>query len=241
VGGGGQGPLGSMTRSHAQIGGVHHKAERTASMAIDKLYIIGLTGNIATGKSQALGILAELGAYVVDADQRVHRLLRPGTTVHREVVAAFGPEILDEVGEIDRRHLGAQVFADPLALRRLERIIHPAVIEDVQEELREVAKAGQHRVAVVEAIKLLESGLADELCDELWVVHALPEQQVARLVETRDMTQEEACRRVAAQPPQEEKEARAGWIIDNTGSLDDTRRQLQTAWARLLYRLEEEE
>jgi len=207
-------------------------------VAIGNLYIIGLTGNIATGKSQVLDILAELGAYVVDADARVHRLFRPGTAVYRQVVAAFGPEALDATGEIDRRRLGERVFADPQELQRLERIVHPAVIEAVQEELKRVAEAGQHQVAVVEAIKLIESGMADGLCDELWVVHATPEQQVDRLVRARGMAPEEARQRVAAQPPQAAKEARADWIIDNSGSLEETRRQLEAAWERLLARLE---
>ncbi|MBC7223005.1 MAG: dephospho-CoA kinase [Anaerolineae bacterium] len=206
-------------------------------MGIGGLYVIGLTGNIATGKSEVLRILRDLGAYVVDADQRVHRLLRRGTPVYRQVVEAFGTDILDEQGEIDRRRLGARVFADPEALARLERIVHPAVIAEVLRELDEVARRGTHRVAVVEAIKLLEAGMADELCDEVWVVHAEPEQQIARLMATRGMTEEEARRRLAAQPPQEHKEARADWVVDNSGSLEDTRRQLEEAWERVLRTL----
>lgn len=210
-------------------------------MGIAGLYVIGLTGNIATGKSEVLRILRDLGAYVVDADQRVHRLLRRGTPVYRKVVATFGTEILDEAQEIDRRRLGARVFADPDALARLERIVHPAVIAEVERELRQVARRGQHRVAVVEAIKLLESGLADTLCDEVWVVHAEPEQQIARLMATRGLTEEEARQRLAAQPPQEAKEARADWVVDNSGSLEATRRQIEAAWARVLGTLAERE
>lgn len=210
-------------------------------MGIAGLYIIGLTGNIATGKSEVLRILRDLGAYVVDADQRVHRLLRRGTRVYRQVVEAFGADILDEAQEIDRRRLGARVFADPEALARLERIVHPAVITDVERALHRVARRGKHRVAVVEAIKLLESGLADDLCDEVWVVHADPEQQVARLVATRGMTEEEARQRLAAQPPQEAKEVRADWVVDNSGPLEATRRQVEAAWARVLRILAERE
>lgn len=206
-------------------------------MGIGSLYVIGLTGNIATGKSEVLRILRELGAYVVDADQRVHRLLRRGTPVYHRVVEAFGTDILDEDGEIDRRRLGARVFADPQALGRLEGIVHPAVIAEVLQELREVARRGSHRVAVVEAIKLMEAGMADELCDEVWVVHAEPEQQIARLVASRGMTEEEARQRLATQPPQEHKEARADWVVDNSGSLEYTRRQLEGAWERVLRTL----
>ncbi|MGC8838871.1 MAG: dephospho-CoA kinase [Anaerolineae bacterium] len=210
-------------------------------MGVAGLYVIGLTGNIATGKSEVLRILRDLGAYVVDADQRVHRLLRRGTPVYQQVVEAFGTGILDEAQEIDRRRLGARVFADPEALARLERIVHPAVIAEVERELREVAQRGAHRVAVVEAIKLLESGLADGLCDEVWVVHARPEQQVARLMATRGLTEEEARQRLAAQPPQEAKEARADWVVDNSGPLEATRQQIRAAWARVLQTLEERE
>lgn len=207
---------------------------------MDGLYVVGLTGNIATGKSQVLEILAGLGAYVVDADERVHRLLRPGTAVYRRVVEAFGPGVLDARGAIDRSRLGARVFSDADALRALERIVHPAVIAEVRSELRAVAEAGTHRVAVVEAIKLLESGLADDLCDEVWVVHASPEQQRARLVAARGMSPAEAEQRIAAQPPQEWKEEQADWVIDNSGSLEETWRQLEAAWGRLLSALEEQ-
>lgn len=210
-------------------------------VGIAGLYVIGLTGNIATGKSEVLRILQDLGAYVVDADQRVHHLLRQGTPVYQEVVSVFGTDILDASQEIDRRRLGARVFGDPEALARLERIVHPAVLAEVEQELREVARRGQHQVAVVEAIKLLESGLAEDLCDEVWVVHAEPEQQVARLVATRGLTEEEARQRLAAQPPQEAKEARAHWVVDNTGSLEATHRQIEAAWERVLRTLAERE
>ncbi|NLE76757.1 MAG: dephospho-CoA kinase [Chloroflexi bacterium] len=203
-------------------------------------YVIGLTGNIATGKSQVLRMLAELGAYVIDADRRGHALLRRGGPVYDQVVATFGPAILDGCGQIDRQRLGAVVFSDPQALRRLEKIVHPGVIESVHQEVEQVARDGSHPVVVIEAIKLIEAGMVEKLCDELWVVHATAQQQVERLVQTRGLSPEEARRRMAAQPPQREKEARADWVIDNSGALADTRRQLEAAWARVTGRQAEQ-
>jgi Dephospho-CoA kinase (EC 2.7.1.24) len=127
-------------------------------------YIIGLTGNIATGKSTVARMLRDLGATVIDADRVAHEVMRAGTPVHRAVVETFGPQVLRPDGEIDRARLGAVVFSDPQALAQLEAIVHPAVLEEVA---RRIA-AAPTPVVVVEAIKLIESGMA-EAFDALWV------------------------------------------------------------------------
>jgi len=168
-------------------------------------YRIGLTGNIACGKSTVLRELKRLGAATLDADQVAHRAMRRGTAVYRAVVAAFGEDILGPEGEIDRRTLGKIVFADPAALARLD------------------------------AIKLFEAGIA-ERCDEVWVVICPQEEQLRRLVEYRGLSREEALLRIHAQPPQEEKAARADEVIDNSGTPEETLAQVRAAWARMQKR-----
>ena len=192
---------------------------------------VGLTGNIATGKSTVARMLADLGAEAIDADQVTREVMRAGTPVHAAIVGTFGPEALAPDGEIDRQRLGEIVFADPAALARLEAIVHPATIEVVA---RRVA-ASDARVVVIEAIKLIEAGMADSY-DSLWVTACLPEQQVERIVAARGMTRAEAEQRVRAQPPQEKKIARADVVIDTSGTLAQTRQQVQEAWERLTGR-----
>jgi len=188
-------------------------------------YVIGLTGNIATGKSTVSRMLADLGAQVVDADAVAHAVMRRGRPAWQDVVLAFGEEVLGPDGEIDRGKLGAIVFRDPAALQRLEGIVHPAVVEEV----RALSRRSAAPVLVREAIKLIESGAADD-CDAVWVVTSPRETQVERLMRTRGLSRAEAELRIDAQPPQEEKVARADVVIDNGGSLEETRQQVERAW-----------
>ena len=189
--------------------------------------LIGLTGNIATGKSEVGRMLAELGARVIDADAVAHQVMRRGGPAYAAVVEAFGPDILRPDGEIDRARLGAIVFADAEALRCLEAIVHPEVIARVDALVREATEP----VVVVEAIKLIEAGMK---CDSLWVVTCAKEQQLARLMAQRGLSEEEARRRIEAQPPQEEKLALADVVIDNSGSLDETWRQVKREWEKIV-------
>jgi dephospho-CoA kinase len=191
-------------------------------------FLIGLTGNIATGKSEVTRMLAELGARVIDADRVAHEVMRPAGPAHGAVVEAFGEGILAADGSIDRAKLGAIVFRDPAALRRLEAAVHPAVIAEV--ELR-IAQTGEP-VVVVEAIKLIEAGMHRQY-DALWVVTAPRSLQIARLVATRGLSEAEAALRVDAQPPQEEKAALADWTIVNDGDLRELRRKVEAGWAQI--------
>ncbi len=198
-----------------------------------KVYLIGLTGNIACGKSAVLEMLRQRGAEVIDADKIVHKLMEVGGTVYGPVIAAFGEEILAELDvqnqrPIDRRKLGAIVFADPVKLRHLEEISHPRVREDLLRQIQETTAP----VLVIDAIKLLEGGLADG-CDSVWVVSCRPEIQLERLMRRNNFSREEALLRIQAQTPQSEKIARANVVIDNGGSLKETERQVQEAWARV--------
>jgi dephospho-CoA kinase len=190
--------------------------------------LIGITGNIGTGKSTIAKMLAEMGAHAIDADQVVHKVMRKGTPVHAAIIEAFGPEVLASDGEIDRRRLGAIVFADPVALARLESIVHPATLEAVDRLI-----TGTHAsVVAVEAIKLIEAGMADG-CDSVWVTTCRPEQQIERIMATRGLSQAEAEQRVRAQPLQEIKIAHADVVIDTSGTLAQTHEQVRAAWKRL--------
>ena len=188
-------------------------------------YLIGLTGNIATGKSIVAKMLQDLGATVIDADALVHELQRKGTATFDAIVAAFGPGILNRAGEIDRKVLGSIVFADAAQLRVLEGILHPAVLIESMCRLTEAATP----VVVYEAIKLIEAGRA-EMCDALWVVTARYEVQLERLMRDRKMSEAEARQRIDAQPPQSEKVQRATVVIDNSGLLPETRQQVEAAF-----------
>ncbi len=193
--------------------------------------LIGLTGNIACGKSTVLAMLHELGAHTIDADRLVHTILRKGGPAYEPVLAEFGPSILDEHNEIDRRALGRIVFSDPARLRRLEEIEHPIVRRIIEDEIARTDRP----VVVLDAIKLIESGWADR-CDQVWVVTCRPDQQLHRLMSMRGYSREEAEMRIKAQPPQEEKIARADVVIDNSGTIDHTRAQVLAAWQKLKER-----
>jgi len=190
--------------------------------------IIGLTGNIAVGKSLALGALAELGAAVIDADQVAHQVLLRGGAAYEAVLAAFGRGILGADGEIQRGALANIVFADPAQLRRLEAITHPAIRLEIDRRIRG-AKA---EVVVIEAIKLLEGDLKNAL-DAVWVVDASPENQLQRLIAERGLSPAEARRRISLQNSQADKLRQADTIIANDGSAANTRAQIERAWAAL--------
>lgn len=210
------------------------------------VYLIGLTGGIACGKSTVLAMLAALGARTIDADRVTHRVQQPGTETYKQIVQAFGPKILVAPGGlIDRRKLGALVFSDPAALKRLEQIVHPAVHQEIHNFLEGVGKAGgygtrlrpiERPVAVIDAIKLIEAGWTKD-CDQVWVVTCPPEQQIERLMSTRGLSEAEARQRVEAQPPQQSRLAHATVVIDNGGSQAHTRAQVEAAWQTVITAL----
>lgn len=197
-------------------------------MSAPRPVIIGITGNIACGKSLVTRTLNELGAETIDADDVVREVSAVGTPAYRRIVEAFGPALVLPGGAIDRKRLGEIVFADPDALARLEAIVHPPVVETIRQRIG----TSRSPVVVVDAIKLLESRLAAE-CDEIWVVTCDPEQQLQRLMERNGYSREQALQRIAAQPPQAQKIALADRIIDNTGSIEETIALVRSAAASL--------
>jgi dephospho-CoA kinase len=191
----------------------------------------GLTGGIACGKSAVAAMLRECGCAVLEADPLAHELIEPGRPAFAEIVHEFGAGVLEPGGRIDRGKLGAIVFADAEKLSRLNRIVHPRVFEELERRLEELARPGGPQVAVVEAALLVETGYDHEL-DRLIVVWCRPEQQRERLA-ARGLTPEQAENRIAAQMPVEEKRRRATDEIDTSGSLAETRRQVERLAAKL--------
>jgi dephospho-CoA kinase len=186
--------------------------------------ILGLTGGIASGKSCVAAMFAELGAVVVSADQLAREVVAPGSPTLLELVSAFGPKVLDAAGELDRTTLGRLVFADPAARQRLDALTHPAIGRLAEERLREL-RARNVPLVVYEAPLLFEAG-AEHRVDRVLTVMVDPETQRARVAQRDRLPAEEVETRIAAQWPQAEKVARADYVIDNSGSLAETRRQV---------------
>ncbi len=209
---------------------------KTGKQTSGNKYIIGLTGNIATGKSVVAKMLERLGAHVIDADRLVHWLLDHDKTLQEAIVQEFGKDILDEEGRIIRKKLAAKVFGNPEALRKLESLIHPIVIKLVQW----LIENAEEQVVVVEAIKLIESGMHKHY-NSLWVVTCSEEEQLRRLVEVRGMSLQEALIRIKSQPPQETKIALADVVIHNDGPLSRTWEKVKAEWEKIIAALKSEE
>ncbi len=188
-------------------------------------FTIGLTGNIATGKSVVRKMLEHLGAYGIDADVLSHRAISQGAPGYQRVINTFGRWVLGKDGEIDRQKLGRLVFTDPEAMSTLEDIVHPLV----REALDILVKRAEQRIIVIEAIKLLETDL-HTLCDHIWVTRATPDLQLQRLIEKREMSRKEAWERIEAQSAAAEKVKQADVIIENDETFEKTWNQVLEAW-----------
>jgi len=197
-----------------------------------------LTGGIAAGKSVVGEMFAALGARVIQADEISHQLMQPGQAVYREVVAHFGREILNPDGSVNRPRLAELAFSSkPSRVQELNQIVHPAVIRREEEWMEQVSQRDPQAVAIVEAALILEAGMARGL-DRLVVVTCRPEQRIERWARRLQVDEEtarrEVIRRMAAQLPDEEKIKAADYVVDNSGSLDETRRQVKEIYAELL-------
>jgi len=188
-------------------------------------YVIGLTGNIATGKSVVRKMLEHLGAYGIDADALGHRAIAKGAPGYQPVLEMFGKWILGPGDQIDRSKLAQVVFADPQALLKLESIVHPLV----GQALNILIRRSKHTVIVIEAIKLIESDLGAK-SDTIWTTYAPSELQLARLMQRRAMSESSARQRINAQSIQEQKTAAAQVVIQNDGSFESTWEQVNKAW-----------
>lgn len=205
---------------------------------------VGLTGGIACGKSSVGAMFAALGAHVIKADEIGHMLMRPGQRVYEQIVERFGRTVLDPDGAINRLKLSDVVFRPGASrIEELNRIVHPAVIEEQDRWMQEVGQRNPSAVAVVEAALILEAGLCAHF-DRLVVVTCDPEQKVQRLAGRMGIDLESARREVerrsAAQIPDAEKVRQADYVIYNTGSLEDTHQQAAEVFATLKHEAEKE-
>ena len=189
--------------------------------------VLGITGNIASGKSTIVETLVELGATHIDADVVYRELVGPGQPLLTKLADHFGIEIIGDDGSLDRSRLGTIVFSDPEKLKQLDELTHPSVIAEIDSR---VERAASDQIVVIDAVKLIESGHAEH-CDEVWVATVVTDVQLARLMNRNTLSEVEARRRVSSQAPMEPKLARADRVIDNSGTLDNTRSQVTKAWS----------
>jgi dephospho-CoA kinase len=192
-------------------------------------FVIGLTGNIATGKSVVRRMLEHLGAYTIDADSLTHRVYAKGAPGYQRVIDTFGKWLVNKDGEIDRSKLGNLVFNNPEAMAQLEAIVHPLV----RQATEMLVKRSIQPVVVIEAIKLLEGELR-KVCDSIWVTNAPEEVQAERLMRKRGLNREQALERIYAQSAQSAKVALANIVVTNTGSYDDLWKQVSAAWKEIV-------
>ncbi len=186
-------------------------------------YIIGLTGNIASGKSVVRQMLQNYGALTIDADLLARRAYEPGAPAYDEIIAAFGTKVLDSQGQIDRKTLGQKVFTDPDKLKTLESIVHPYTLATLEVILHQAPSP----IIVLEMIKLFEIGLED-LCDSIWVCTAPDQIRVQRLIDERKLSLQEALARLNAQAPQAELVTKTDYEIQTDGTFTHTWEQVRT-------------
>ena len=196
--------------------------------------VVGLTGGIASGVSLVASMFRELGAAVIEADRIARDVVAPGTPAYRKIIDVFGREVALPDGSLDRRRLGALVFKDPSARRRLNTITHPEIRRRIAEQVERTAAERPAAVILVDIPLLLDTAGPDAFdLDAVIVVQATPEQQIARLMARDGLTREEAESRLAAQRPIAEKATEADWVIDNSGSIEQTRTQVEALWGTL--------
>ncbi len=193
--------------------------------------VIGLTGGIGSGKSTVARLLAEMGAVIIDADKVGHEAFRPGTPAYRDVIAAFGADILTAQQEINRKKLGQRVFQDPEALARLNRIMHPRMRDMMRAQLDECRRRNVP-VVVLEAAILIEASWKS-LVDEVWVTIAPEANVLARVKEQRGLPESDTLARIRSQMTAEARIKHADVVISNDGSLEQLREKVQTLWAKL--------
>lgn len=192
--------------------------------------VIGLTGGIGSGKSTVSQFLAELGTVIVDADRVGHEAFKPGTELWREVVAAFGRQIVTPSGDIDRKKLGEIVFGNAESLWRLNQIMHPQMYDMVKAQLEEYQRQGLG-VVVLEALLLIEANWTS-LVDEVWVTVASEATVLKRLQERTGLSKEESLARIRSQLPSEERIKHADVVINTDCSLDEVKTRVKGLWGR---------
>lgn len=186
------------------------------------MFIVGLTGGIASGKSTVSKTVAGLGARIINTDEISHQIIEPGQPAWDDIVSYFGRDILNPDNSINRVKLGAIVFKDPASLQQLNGFTHPRVMERVRLELRQIEEERPDAIVFMEVPLLYETHM-DKMCRQVWVVWVDGETQISRLMTRDHIDREDARRRISSQMPLEEKAKRADKIIDNSGSIEETK------------------
>lgn len=196
------------------------------------MQVIGLTGGIATGKSTVSAMLKRAGALIIDADRIARAVVKKGLPAYREIVDHFGPRVLLPDGEIDRNALGDIIFNDPQKKQLLNRIVHPRVKKEVNRQLKQIETTHPKAVAILDIPLLIEAGMHNDL-SEIIVVYAPQHMQIKRLMQRDRISEADALARVRSQMPIEEKKQQATIVIDNSGTIENTRRQTLDIFKRL--------
>ena len=194
--------------------------------------VVGLTGNLASGKSTVATILKELGAHIIDADAIAHQIMKKDSPTWKAIVDEFGGAILNPDGSINRKSLASIVFNSPERLKRLNAITHPPIRAEIERRTELIKRSSPHAIIVVEAALLIEAG-SHQKVDVVVLVTSTEKEQIRRAIKKFSITEKEARQRLRAQMAQEEKRKYAHFIIDNSGSLEATRRAVEALYHRL--------
>jgi len=194
--------------------------------------VIGLTGGFKTGKSTVTRMLLELGAEVIDADKLAHKALKPDSSTYKKIIKEFGEKFLDDEGRINRRKLAKLVFSNKEKLNLLNSIIHPYVIDKVKEKIYRTKQSNPNTIVIVDAPLLYEAGMQN-MMDKIIVVSATKNKQIQRARQTTSLSKYEVKRRIESQLPLSKKEKLANIVIENNGTLEDTRNQVKKMWKKI--------
>jgi len=195
--------------------------------------VIGLTGNIASGKSVVASMLEDLGAKVIDADDIARKVVEPNEPAWREIVDIFGQDILNPDETINRKELGEIIFNDNEKRKILNDITHPKIIQKARERVK-TYKNKNVEVVIIEAALIVEKGGLKDLIEKLIVVSSDKESQIERLTKRNSLSKEEALSRINSQMPTSEKTLHADYIIDNSGTIDETQKQVKSLWNKII-------
>lgn len=197
------------------------------------MLIVGLTGNIATGKSEVASMFRDMGAQIIDADRIAREVVEKGSPALNDIIDNFGEEVLNKDGSLNRKALGEIVFRDPEKLSKLNEITHPRIMERIRSKLREYRSQGCD-IVIIEAALIVEKGGMKDLIDKLVIVTSDEEEQISRLMKRDGISREDALYRIGSQMPISEKIKHADYVIDNSKSLDKTRKQVSKTMGKLL-------
>ena len=197
--------------------------------------VIGLTGGIASGKTIVSNYLAELGAEIIDADIIARKIVTPGSPALKEIAAAFGTDVLNADGTLNRKKLGTKVFNDPQALKTLNKITHPKINALVQQRIKSYKESKKaHNIPLILVAPLLIEAGMQKLVDKVWVVHIDKDTQIKRVMARDKLTPNQALKRINSQLSEQERLKYADAVIDNTGTLENTKKQVLKLWTQCL-------